>query len=249
MNQNNTGFASSIPPVTLNLLIINVLLWVITALFASRIDLTNLLGLHYVTSDLFMPHQLITHMFMHGSTSHVFFNMFAVFMFGSVLERTWGSTKYLVYYILTGLGAAGLQLLIAYIRIHAIEAELPTDLVAKVYAEGANALAQSKNFIDPLAAKLNNLINIPMVGASGAVFGLLVAFGMLFPNVEIMMLFFPVPIKAKWFVIGYGVMELVLGVLDNAGDNVAHFAHLGGLITGFFIILYWRKKAKSNGRF
>lgn len=249
MNRNNSGFASSIPPVTLNLLIINVLLWVITALFANRIDLANLLGLHFVTSELFMPHQLITHMFMHGSTSHVFFNMFAVFMFGSVLERTWGSTKYLVYYLVTGLGAAALQLLITYIRIQAIEADLPAELVARVYAEGANALAQSKNFIDPLAAKLNDLLNIPMVGASGAVFGLLVAFGMLFPNVELMMLFFPVPIKAKWFVMGYGVMELVLGVLDNAGDNVAHFAHLGGLITGFFIILYWRKKAKSNGRF
>ncbi len=249
MSQNNTGFANSIPPVTLNLLIINVLLWVATALFSNRIDLSNLLGLHYVTSELFMPHQLITHMFMHGSTSHVFFNMFAVFMFGSVLERTWGSTKYLVYYMLTGLGAAGLQLLVAYIRIHAIEADMPSDLVAEVYAQGANALAQNKNFIDPLAAKLNLLLNVPMVGASGAVFGLLVAFGMLFPNVPIMMLFFPVPIKAKWFVIGYGAMELILGVLDNAGDNVAHFAHLGGLITGFFIILYWRKKAKPNERF
>lgn len=249
MSQNNTGFANSIPPVTLNLLIINVLLWVATALFSNRIDLSNLLGLHYVTSELFMPHQLITHMFMHGSTSHVFFNMFAVYMFGSVLERTWGSTKYLVYYMLTGLGAAGLQLLVAYIRIHAIEADMPSDLVAEVYAQGANALAQNKNFIDPLAAKLNLLLNVPMVGASGAVFGLLVAFGMLFPNVPIMMLFFPVPIKAKWFVIGYGAMELILGVLDNAGDNVAHFAHLGGLITGFFIILYWRKKAKPNERF
>ena len=249
MSQNNTGFANSIPPVTLNLLIINVLLWIVTALFSNRIDLSNLLGLHYVTSELFMPHQLITHMFMHGSTSHVFFNMFAVFMFGSVLERTWGSTKYLVYYMLTGLGAAGLQLLVAYIRIHAIEADMPSDLVAEVYAQGANALAQNKNFIDLLAAKLNLLLNVPMVGASGAVFGLLVAFGMLFPNVPIMMLFFPVPIKAKWFVIGYGAMELILGVLDNAGDNVAHFAHLGGLITGFFIILYWRKKAKPNERF
>ena len=249
MSQNNTGFANSIPPVTLNLLIINVLLWIVTALFSNRIDLSNLLGLHYVTSELFMPHQLITHMFMHGSTTHVFFNMFAVYIFGSVLERTWGSTKYLVYYMLTGLGAAGLQLLVAYIRIHAIEADMPSDLVAEVYAQGANALAQNKNFIDPLAAKLNLLLNVPMVGASGAVFGLLVAFGMLFPNVPIMMLFFPVPIKAKWFVIGYGAMELILGVLDNAGDNVAHFAHLGGLITGFFIILYWRKKAKPNERF
>lgn len=249
MNQNNTGLTSSIPPVTLNLLIINVLLWIATALFANHINLINLLGLHYVTSDLFKPHQIITYMFMHGSTSHVFFNMFAVFMFGSVLERTWGSTKYLVYYVLTGLGAAALQLLITYIRIHSIEAELPADLVAKVYSEGANIMTQGLNYTDPKLGGLNSLLNGPMVGASGAVFGLLVAFGMLFPNAELMMLFFPVPIKAKWFVIGYGVMELVLGILDNAGDNVAHFAHLGGLITGFFIILYWRKKAKSNGRF
>ncbi|GAB6009326.1 rhomboid family intramembrane serine protease [Dysgonomonas reticulitermitis] len=249
MNQNNTGFASSIPPVTLNLLIINVLLWVITALFASRVDLINLLGLHYVTSDLFKPHQIITYMFMHGSTSHVFFNMFAVFMFGSVLERTWGSTKYLVYYILTGLGAAALQLLITYIRIQSIEAELPAEAIAKIYAEGANIMVRGLNYTDPLWGSLNSLLNNPMVGASGAVFGLLVAFGMMFPDSRIMMLFFPVPIKAKWFVIGYGVMELVLGILDNAGDNVAHFAHLGGLITGFFIVLYWKKKAKSNGRF
>jgi membrane associated rhomboid family serine protease len=188
-------------------------------------------------------------MFMHGSTSHVFFNMFAVFMFGSVLERTWGSTKYLVYYILTGLGAAALQLLIAYIRIQSIEAELPAEAIAKIYAEGANAIAQGKNYIDPTMRTLNSLLNGSMVGASGAVFGLLVAFGMMFPDSRIMMLFFPVPIKAKWFVVGYGVMELALGILDNAGDNVAHFAHLGGLITGFFIVLYWRKKAKSNGRF
>lgn len=249
MNRNNSGFASSIPPVTLNLLIINVLLWVITALFANRIDLANLLGLHFVTSELFMPHQLITHMFMHGSTSHVFFNMFAVFMFGSVLERTWGSTKYLVYYLLTGLGAAALQLLITYIRIHAIEAELPAEAIAKIYSEGANIMVRGLNYTDPAWGSLNALLNGSMVGASGAVFGLLVAFGMLFPNVELMMLFFPVPIKAKWFVMGYGVMELILGVLDNAGDNVAHFAHLGGLITGFFIILYWKKKAKSNERF
>lgn len=249
MNQNNSGFLGAIPPVTLNILIINVLLWVATYLFSGKIDLIDYLGLHYITSDLFKPHQIITHMFMHGSTSHVFFNMFAVFMFGSVLERTWGPRKYLVYYILTGLGAAALHMLVTYIRIQGLEASLPPEAVAKVYSEGAALLDKNLNYSHSAMGSLNLLLNMRMVGASGAVFGLLVAFGMLFPDSRIMMLFFPVPIKAKWFVIGYGVAELALGVLDNAGDNVAHFAHLGGLITGFIIILYWKKKAKANGRF
>lgn len=249
MNQNNTGFFSSIPPVTLNLLIINIIAWVATMLLSSHFNLYNYLSLHYVTSDLFQPHQFITYMFMHGSFGHVFFNMFAVYMFGSTLERVWGGQKYLVYYILTGLGAAALHMLIAYFRINSLEADLPADVVALIHSEGASVIAKGMNYTDSAMGALNAMLNGPMVGASGAVFGILVAFGILFPNVELMLIFFPVPIKAKWFVIGYGVMELVLGVMDNPGDNVAHFAHLGGLITGFLIVLYWRKKAKANGHF
>ncbi|MDR0824389.1 MAG: rhomboid family intramembrane serine protease [Prevotella sp.] len=246
MDQNNRGFFNSIPVVTRNLLIINFLLWIATALLSERFDLDRYLALHYFASDYFMPHQIITSMFMHGSFGHVFFNMFAVYMFGRVLEMVWGPKKFLVYYLLTGIGAAALQLLTTYIRIHSIEANMPPEAISLVYENGLSTLINGKNYVDSSMGTLNVLLNTPMIGASGAVFGILVAFGMLFPNVELMLLFFPVPIKAKWFVVGYGVLELVLGVLDNANDNVAHFAHLGGLITGFLIILYWRKKGKAN---
>lgn len=247
MNQNNAGFMNSIPVVTRNLIIINFLVWIADELLGSRFSMGNYLALHYFTSEHFMPHQIITYMFMHGSLGHVFFNMFAVFMFGRTLEMVWGPKRFLVYYMLTGIGAAALQLLIVYLRVHYIEANMSAEAISTVYNEGLSVLMSNKNYADPNMGALNLLVNTSMVGASGAVFGVLVAFGMLFPNVELMMLFFPVPIKAKWFVIGYGVLELVLGVMDNAGDNVAHFAHLGGLITGFFIILYWRKKGRANG--
>jgi membrane associated rhomboid family serine protease len=153
-------------------------------------------------------------------------------MFGRVLEMVWGPKKFLVYYLLTGIGAALTQEIVYTIQFR--EVVFNTDITT---IQAGTQLFSRQEFFNMLPATL---------GASGAVFGILVAFGMLFPNVELMLLFFPVPIKAKWFVIGYGVVELVLGVLDNANDNVAHFAHLGGLITGFLIILYWRKKGKAN---
>jgi membrane associated rhomboid family serine protease len=161
--------------------------------------------------------------------------MFAVFMFGRTLEAIWGAKKFLIYYLLTGIGAAIAQEIVFSIQFREVvfNPEITTII------SGAKELSRQE-FFDMLPATL---------GASGAVFGILVAFGMIFPNTELMMLFFPVPIKAKWFVIGYGVLELFLGVSNNAGDNVAHFAHLGGLITGFIIVLYWRKKTKSNERF
>ncbi len=149
-------------------------------------------------------------MFLHDPTgpAHLFFNMFAVFMFGRTLETIWGPKKFLLYYLLTGIGAGLTQVLVCYLS-------------------GSMALT---------------------VGASGAVFGILVAFGMLFPNAELMLLFPPIPIKAKWFVIGYGVLELFLGVAGSEMDNVAHFAHLGGLLVGLVILLYWRKKGfMTNG--
>lgn len=247
MNQNSSGFMSSIPVVTRNLIIINFLVWIADELLGSRLNMSNYLALHYFSSEHFMPHQIITYMFMHGSLGHIFFNMFAVYMFGRTLEMVWGPKRYLVYYMLTGIGAAALQMLITYIRVHSIEANMSAEAISTVYNEGMGILMSNRNYTDPDMRALNLLVNSSMVGASGAVFGVLVAFGMLFPNVELMMLFLPIPIKAKWFVIGYGVIELFLGIANSAGDNVAHFAHLGGLITGFFIILYWRKKGKANG--
>ena len=185
---------------------------------------------------------------MHGGISHLFFNMFAVFMFGRVLETVWGPKKFFVYYIITGIGAAALQMIVTYFRLQSLEATLPDEVISTVYNEGAAIIAQGLNYTNPLYGDLNGLLNGTMLGASGAVFGILVAFGMLFPNAELMLLFPPIPIKAKWFVIGYGVIELSLGVVDRVGDNVAHFAHLGGLITGLIILLYWRKKGfTTNG--
>lgn len=248
MNQNSAGFMSSIPVVTRNLLIINVLAYFATVMLKDIVNLNNYLSLHYITSSLFMPHQIITYMFMHGGISHLFFNMFAVFMFGRVLETVWGPKKFFVYYIITGIGAAALQMIVTYFRLQSLEATLPDEVISTVYNEGAAIIAQGLNYTNPLYGDLNGLLNGAMLGASGAVFGILVAFGMLFPNAELMLLFPPIPIKAKWFVIGYGVIELSLGVVDRVGDNVAHFAHLGGLITGLIILLYWRKKGfTTNG--
>lgn len=220
---------------TRNILIINVLVWFAQFLLGGTFDLERYLALHFFESDYFMPHQVITYMFLHDphSPMHLFFNMFAVFMFGRSLEMVWGPKKFLIYYMLTGIGAAVAQEVVYSVQFR----ELLFDPQITTVLSGSSQFPKQDFF---------NILP-PTLGASGAVFGILVAFGMIFPNVELMMLFFPVPIKAKWFVLGYGVMELVLGVADRASDNVAHFAHLGGLITGFLIIMYWRKKAKLNG--
>ena len=252
MSQNNANFMSSVPVVTRNILIINVLVYLADSLLSKDGTMVNYLGLHYFASESFWPHQIITCMFMHGSIPHLFFNMFAVFMFGRTLEMIWGPKKFLVYYMLAGVGASLLQLFVMYLRIQNIEANIPPEVLPqvleKIRFEGLELLMSNKNYADPTLGDLNLLINGVMVGASGAVFGILVAFGMLFPNTELMLIFPPIPIKAKWFVIGYGVLELTLGVADRAGDNVAHFAHLGGLLVGLIILLYWRKKGfMTNG--
>ncbi|SHF63344.1 rhomboid family intramembrane serine protease [Dysgonomonas macrotermitis] len=256
MNQSNRGFFSSVSPVTLNLIIINVIIWLSQTLFLSRgIDISSYLGLHYYTSDSFYPHQLITYMFLHDprGITHVLFNMFAVFMFGRTLEMVWGGKRFLFYYILTGLGAGIANMLVMFFRIKYAEMQLSPEMVTDVYVKGATLIEKGLTYNEPAMARLNELLYISnigcTVGASGAVFGILVAFGMLFPNVELMIIPIPIPIKAKFFVIGYGVIELLLGVWDKAGDNIAHFAHLGGLITGLILVLYWKKTNKKNGRF
>lgn len=252
MNQNSQGFLNSIPVVTRNLIIINGLIWLAQFLLLKNgIDFSEYLGLHYFASNDFKPHQIITYMFLHDpmSPAHVFFNMFAVFMFGRTLETVWGGKRFLTYYMLTGIGAGLAQMLVTYIRIHYLEIGLPAEAIADVYQNGTALLNSMKNYADPNLAEMNILINTSTVGASGAVFGILLAFGMLFPNVELFIIPFPFPIKAKWFVIGYGLIELGLGIANRSGDNVAHFAHLGGLVVGLIIILYWKKKAKSDGRY
>jgi len=231
---------NTIPPVVKNLIIINAIMLLATYVLQMRgIDLTKLLGLHYFASPDFRPYQLVTHMFMHGGLMHLVFNMFALWMFGRVLENVWGPKRFFIYYFATGLGAAVFYSFVNFVEFQYIASRMAPENVQMVMANGAELLNNGQNYTE-LAGKLNLLLNVPTVGASGAVFGILLGFGMLFPNTELMLLFPPIPIKAKYFVLGYGAIELFSGIA-NTGDNVAHFAHLGGMIFGFILIKYWNK--------
>ena len=231
---NNRGsFWSSIPPVTKHLLIINFLLWLATLVLqrTSAIDLHDWCGLHYWRASDFNAVQLVTYMFMHDShgIAHVFFNMFSLWMFGGIIERTLGVKRYLFYYLSCGIGAGLMQELTWEYTL--------ADMVAAVEA--------GRMVIDAVGTPItyNDFIT---VGASGAVFGILLAFGYMFPNMPMYIIPFPFPIKAKWMVIGYGVVELLFGV-SGTMDTVAHFAHLGGMIFGFLILWYWRRSGTNMG--
>jgi membrane associated rhomboid family serine protease len=245
MNFRPTSF-SYLPEIVKNLLIINGLFFLATYVLESSFDinLVKHLGLFQLQSPDFKPHQLITHMFMHGSPSHLLFNMFALWMFGNQLENIWGSKRFLTYYIITGLGAAALHIAVTQIQISVAEAQMSIEQINIVLSEGYNAIQNNQNFTNPVLKKLNSLYYGASVGASGAVFGLLLAFGMLFPN-SIIYLYFAIPVKAKYFVIFYGLAELYLGFQNNPGDNTAHFAHLGGMIFGYFLIKYWKKNSSN----
>lgn len=217
------GF-SILPLVVKNLLIINGIFFLATITMDSvwHVDLAKYFGLHYIGASDFRPYQFVTYMFMHGSFTHLFFNMFALWMFGNTIENTWGSKRFLIYYMVCGIGAGLVQELVQYIQ----------------YADafvGYDRVRISANQVVAVADYLNMLTT---VGASGAVYGILLAFGMTWPNSRIY-IYFAIPIKAKWFVIIYGLLELFSGF--RGVDNVAHFAHLGGMIFGLILILYWRK--------
>lgn len=245
-----------LPDVVKNLLIINGLFFLATIVLGSRfgIDLTDLLGLHFPGSEKFKPYQLISYMFMHGSFAHIFFNMLAVWMFGSAIENVWGPKKFLVYYIITGLGAAVIHYSIVAWQItpmlDAIDAYItnPDHDTWMGFVTQFNQLPQYQNLSEALPLPVEEVyrfreefLNLPnVVGASGALFGILLAFGMMFPN-SIIYLYFAIPIKAKYFVILYGAIELYMGLSNNPNDNVAHFAHLGGMLFGFFLIKLWNK--------
>ena len=181
---------------------------------------------------------------MHGNLMHIFFNMFALWMFGNTLENYWGPKRFLIYYMVTGIGAAIIQMAVIYLRLMPLYEIISAETLDLIITEGSNILSNHQNFIDPVAAEINALVNTPIVGASGAVFGILLAFGMLFPN-TLLYIYFAIPIKAKYFVILYGAMELYSGLSNNPGDNVAHFAHLGGMLFGFVLIKYWKKSTNS----
>ncbi len=232
-----------LPPVVKNLLIINGLFFLATLVLSSSVhyDLVGLFGLHYPLSQKFGVWQFITYMFMHAGFAHILFNMFALWMFGNTLENVWGSRRFLNYYLITGIGAGLVQVLVAYIRISTLEAALSPQNVQLVYSEGYEVLQRGMNYSDAAMASLNLIVNTPTIGASGAVFGILLAFGMMFPN-SLIYVYFAIPVKAKYFVMIYGGIELYSGIANSAGDNVAHFAHLGGMIFGFLLIQFWKKK-------
>lgn len=236
------------PPVTKNLLIINVLIWAAMAVMPGGTSETLLqfAGLHYFTSPGFGVWQLVTYMFVHANFTHLFFNMFALWMFGGIIEWTLGSRRFLFYYVSCGLGAALLQMGIFALMIGHYDSLFSPDQARWIIDQGWQAMRQGQIWTDPTAARLCLLVNMPVVGASGAIFGVLLAFGMLYPDREMYLMFIPVPIKAKWMVAGYAVLELALGIGAPA-DGVAHFAHLGGMLIGFFMIWYWKRK--SYGRY
>lgn len=222
------------PNVVRNLIIINVLFYIGSMVIGDGEALRMFAGT-YPGSPFFRPWQVITHMFMHGGLGHIFFNMFALFMFGSQLERLWGPQRFLNYYLISGLGGfflheffIGYQFYLDYGTFFP-----PEELMLPRGISGLNRV------------KYLEIIYGRVVGASGAVFGLLLAFGMLFPNTRLMLLFPPIPIKAKYFVFGYGAIELLLAFQNGGSDNVAHFAHLGGMLFGYLLLKRWQKDRGS----
>jgi membrane associated rhomboid family serine protease len=228
---------SSLPPVVKGLLIVNVVLFGISYIFP---DLKIYLSVYSFKSEFFMPFQLITHMFMHGNFWHLFFNMFALYMFGKILEEVWGAKRFFIYYFVTGLGAALLHLLVINFEISSLMGQMSAEQINLVLQEGGTKLFQGYNYIDPEMRDLNLMINTPTVGASGAIYGLLLAFGMLFPN-TIIYVYFAIPMKAKYLVMIFTAIEIYLGFMNRGGDNIAHFAHLGGMLFGLIFILIWKK--------
>lgn len=241
MNFGSSNPFADLPVVVKNLLILNGLMLLATfACESAGISLSQILGLHHWSSELFRPHQIVTYMFMHGGIAHLFFNMFALYMFGKILEQVWGPKRFLIYYMITGIGAGIIQLLVTELRIQSLIGDLDPAMYQQILDEGLSIRQMGKNYIDITAAEINNLINISTVGASGAVFGILLAFGMLFPNTQLQLIIPPVALKAKYFVLIYGAIELYQGIANNPNDNVAHFAHLGGMLFGFILIKLWK---------
>jgi len=234
---------SIMPTVVKNLLIINGLMFLgmISIRSTFGIDVTKWLGLYFPASDSFLPLQLVTHMFMHGNFQHILSNMIMLWFLGSAMENYWGSQRFLIYYLLTGLGASALQISVNAFEYFNLTSQISPDNLQVILSEGSDLIRRNYNYSNPNMGALNRLLNTPMVGASGAVFGVLLAFGMTFPN-QVIYLNFLFPIKAKYFVIGYGLFELYNGfAVSNSG--IAHFAHLGGMLFGFILIRKWRRSS------
>jgi len=254
------SFLNNIPQVTKNILILNILFFVLKYFFQSKgIDLDSLLGAHYINSPLFQPYQVVTHFFMHADFFHIFFNMWLFVMLGGFLEGLWGPKRFFIFYISSALGAFALYNIIGFYQINELKSQL-TSVVDMEYINHILRSSSTGNVINDLNEyvrtlpiepslfqQLENYISLsltPMIGASGAVFGVMAAFAILFPNTEFM-LYFAIPVKAKYLVGAYFVFELYQS-FNAPGDNVAHLAHVGGAIVGAILILIWRKNDKKN---
>jgi len=222
----------SFPPVVKNIIIINVLVYVAQLMLDKEFDLTAKLGLWPVESDNFRPYQIFTHMFTHSPTTlfHIIFNMFTLWMFGRILENVWGHKRFLTFYLVCGIGAAIAHMTVEYFQYKPI-------LEAIKYYEAVGDTAAADTYRNAPAYA---------VGASGAVMGVMVAFAYLFPNTPLFIMFLPIPVKAKWAIIGLVAVDLFGGIHPGAGDNIAHFAHLGGAVTGFIIVFIWNKTNRKT---
>ena len=230
-NEVRMGEFQILPPVVKNLLIINALFFLADVVLGFKgIDLSNWLGLHYFQASDFAFWQPVTYMFMHGNFGHLFFNMFALWMFGAAVENYWGVKKFLIYYFVAGVGAAVVYEIWQYIDFNYI-------MHVQDYS-GVQISLKETITVDQFMNRFT------MVGASGAVYGLLLAFGMLFPN-SLIYIYFLIPVKAKWFVLIYGGIE-VLYCIFASSDGIAHIAHLGGMLFGLLLILFWRKKERRR---
>ncbi len=234
MNNFLERIKNTVPPVTLNLIIITLIFWLAQKTFpyTLRFDLTDALGLHYIGSSAFRIWQPITYMFLHATNTltHFLFNMFSLFMFGIHIEQIWGGKRFLLFYIVCGLSAAAIQQLVWFFEL--------APIVANYTQVNVDGLLLSV----PEYASL-----LTTIGASGAIYGILLAFGMLFPNAAIFIFFVPIPIRAKYAVIIFGLIELVLGF--SGRGNVAHFTYLRGMLGALILILIWRKKHRIDGPF
>lgn len=223
-----------------NIIIINVLIYLACFVVPGLSD--SLTG-YYFASPNFRPWQIVTHMFMHSMSdfTHIFFNMYALYLFGTALENYWGTKRFVIYYMTCGVGAFFLHMGVSYFEIQKIMQSLTDKDIYQVMITG---LQDGKEYKVKMV-ELYSAINSGVVGASGAVFGVLLGFGMLFPNTELMLLFPPIPLKAKYFVMIYGAIEFFLAMRQTAGDNVAHYAHLGGMLFGYLLLKYWQKKGRA----
>lgn len=223
-------FFGNIPTVVKNLLLINIIMFIATVVSERNGNfMAEYCSVFYFDSPFFKPYQLVTHMFMHGSLAHIFFNMFALASFGSLLERMWGPKRFLLFYLITGFGAIILHQLVMMYEVYNLTGDVMPLVDGRL----------------PNIGRVLEIYGTPTVGASGAIYGVIIAFGMLFPNTELMLLFFPVPIKAKYLIPFMILLELFLGVNNFEWDNIAHFAHLGGALFGFILVKLWQRD-RSN---